>query len=141
MIRMSKKKNKSKKFPDGTIIHTQDNYLYGADGNSKKGRYGIVVDSNIFDELGIAKITHSQKQPGIALSVFDGKSRVQAGGLYIKDNNGKPIKISSNGHFRVKKSKGKVNKRELNKIKRMLVTNKRFGKSNRQQLHKLKGRK
>lgn len=138
---MGKKKNCSKNFPNGTVIHSQDNYFYGADGKSKKSRYGIVVDSNNHDELGVVKVTHSTKQQGVNLAGFDGRSRVQSGGLYTKDNNGKPIKISKNGKFTVKNSKGKVSKNEVNKIKRMLVIDKRFGKSNRQQLHKLKGRK
>lgn len=137
-----KNKNISSEIPNGTIIHSHDNYFYGADGKSKKGRYGIVVDSNRRNELGIAKVTHSKKQNGVELpGLLDGKSRVLAGGLVTKDNTGKPIKVTKNKHFTVKKSKGKASKHKVNEIKRMLVKDKRFGKTNRRLLRDLKGRK
>lgn len=138
--RLTAKKNVSANIPNGTILHTRDNYLEGADGKSVKGRYVVVLDSNRNGDLGVGKVTHSQKEAGVSVAEnFDEKSRIQVGGLSTKDNSGQPIRVSNK--FQLKPSKGLVEEHKVNEIKKALVTDKRFGKRNRQRLHNLKGRK
>lgn len=142
-------KNKSKKVPNGTIIRTRDENFnntgnYRKSGYQNKGDYrgAIVVDSNRSDEFAVIKMTTSNK----GRSIPETKSKFRP---YIetKDNNGKPIKEGSK--FKIKrdstgKVKNKISKKAANKIKKDSLRNPtkdQSGKTNREKLRELKGRK
>lgn len=132
--------NVSPTVPNGTVLHSKDNYFDGADGNSTKGRYAIVLDSNATGGLGVGKVTHSDKQNGVSVAeYFDDKSKVLPGGLYIYDNAGNPICVSDK--FEIRTSKGIIDESKLDEIIQMMLEDKRFGQSNLAKLNKLKERK
>lgn len=145
---MSKNKNKSKKVPNGTIVRTRDEHFRGGyekPGYGNKGDYrgAIVVDSNKKDELALIKMTTSKK--GRRMPETKG-SRYRP---YIetKDDKGKAIK--ENKKFKIKrdrsgKIKEKISVKAANKIKKGSIKNPKkdsSGKSNREKLKELKGRK
>lgn len=132
--------NVSPTVPNGTVLHSRDNYFAGADGNSTKGRYAIVLDSNAEGDLGVGKVTHSDKQNGVSVAdYFDDKSKVLPGGLYVKDNAGNPIRISDK--FEIRTSKGIIDETKLEEILQIMLEDKRFGQSNLEKLNKLKEKK
>ena len=135
-----KSKNVSKKVADGTILHTRDEYFYGAKkyrkpGYEKAGHYRktAVIESNRKNELAVVKLTTSAKAKKI-----EGKSGFRA---YVetKDDNGNAIRIS--GKF-IPDRRGKaLTKKQVNEIKKNCITEPKTGSKNRERLKKLKGRK
>ena len=126
--------------PNGTVLHSRDNYFAGADGKSTKGRYAIVLDSNSKGDLGVGKVTHSDKQDGVSVAdYFDDKSKVLPGGLYVLDNVGNPIHVSDK--FEIRTSKGIIDETKLEEILQIMLEDKRFGQSNLEKLSKLKEKK
>jgi len=136
----AKKENVALTVPNGTVLHSYDYYFEGTDGNSRKGRYVIVLDSNSAGELGVGKVTHSKKQIGVSVEeYFDENSQVLSGGLYTFDNNGKPICVSNK--FEVKFSKGVIPSSKVDEILKNMLEDVRFGKSNLDKLNQLKDKK
>lgn len=132
--------NVSPTVPNGTVLHSHDNYFAGADGNSTKGRYVIVLDSNAEGDLGVGKVTHSTKQNGVSVAdYFDDKSKVLPGGLYIMDNAGNAIRVSDK--FEIRTSKGIIDEAKLDEILQNMLEDERFGKSNLKKLNELKNKK
>lgn len=134
------KQNTSTTVPNGTVLHSKDNYFSGADGNSTKGRYAIVLDSNSKGDLGVGKVTHSDKQHGVSVEeYFNHDSKVLPGGLYIYDNAGNPIRVSDK--FEIRTSKGIIDETKLDEILQNMLEDERFGQSNLNKLNKLKEKK
>ena len=135
-----KQENTSSTVPNGTVLHSKDHYFAGADGNSTKGRYAIVIDSNSEGDLGVGKVTHSDKQNGVSVEeYFSQGSKVLPGGLYILDNTGQPIRVSNK--FEIRTSKGIVDEAKLDEIIQRMLEDERFGRSNLDKLNKLKDKK
>lgn len=135
-----KQENTCSTVPNGTVLHSNDKYFSGTDGNSDKGRYAIVLDSNAAGDLGVGKVTHSDKQKGVSVAdYFDSKSRVLPGGLYTFDNAGNPIRISDK--FEIRTSKGIINETKLEEILQNMFEDERFGRSNLDKLNELKKEK
>lgn len=138
--RRNESQNVSPTVPNGTILHSQDYYFSGTDGQSRKGRYVIVLDSNVDGDLGVGKVTHSTKQEGVSVAeYFDQDSKVLPGGLYIYDNTGRPIRISNK--FEIRTSKGVVDETKVEEIIQKMLEDERFGRSNLDKLNNLKHKK
>lgn len=140
---MSRKhtKNISKNVPNGTIIHTRDEFFLGQSNYRKPGyedkglyRKTVVVDSNRMDELALVKLGTSS---GKTLTNYkNGKSKYKPIVL-TRDSNNNPIKI---GHYFVRKSRANdMSLHDVNKIKKDLFRGKNKS-SNRRRLRELKGR-
>ena len=136
------KRNISQSIPNGTIVHTRDEYFKGQSffrkpGYESRGNYrkSVVVDSNRNDELALVKLgTSSGKElPNYAA----GKSKYRPIVLTL-DDKGNRIKI---GHkFARKGVSSEMSIRDVNNIKKDLMTGK-HSQSNRRRLRELKGRK
>lgn len=137
---MPKKKNISSKIPNGRIIHTRDKDLHGGSGYEKpntKGSYrmGVVVDSNSDDELAIVKLTTSPK--GIPLPEYrNGKSKYRNYILTL-DKDCNPIKITpieerqqGKPRFEEGKPQNDMSKKDVNKIKKDCLNDKKHGNEN-----------
>ena len=136
------KRNVSQNIPNGTIVHTRDEYFMGQGdfrkfGYTDKGNYrkSVVVDSNRRDELAVVKLGTSS---GRLLPHYGtGKSRYRPIVL-TRDDEGAPIKL---GHKFVRKGvSSEMSQWDVNKIKKDLIAGK-HGQSNRKRLRELKGRK
>lgn len=136
------KRNISQNIPNGTIVHTRDEYFKGQEnyrkpGYESKGNYrkSVVVDSNRYDEIALVKLgTSSGKE---LPNYGSGKSKYRSVVLTL-DDKGKPIKI---GHKFVRKGvSSEMSMRDVNGIKKDLVSGKN-GKSNRNRLREMKKRK
>lgn len=136
------KRNISQSIPNGTIIHTRDEYFkgqgsYRKPGYESKGNYRktVVVDSNRRDELAVVKLSASS---GRSLPNYgSGKSKYKPIVLTL-DSTDSPIKL---GHKFVKKgTSAEMSIKDVNKIKKDLIAGK-HGKSNRKRLRDIKGRK
>lgn len=135
-----KNRNVSKEIPNGTMLHTRDEYLSSSNGFNKNGktknyRKAVVVDSNRKNDLAIIKLTTSVKGkpvPGEKVSRY--KPFIET-----KDNRGEPIRISPQ-FVKGRKSKHLAPK-VANKMKKKAIKNRKHGKENRKVLRELKGRK
>ena len=132
-----KRKNVSQEIPNGTLVITNDKFLYGTDGQSNKTRMSVVVDSNRKDELGLSKWTTSRKN-GRKISNKQGFKR-HGNEIFTKDNEGKPIIIDGKKFIRGSK-KRTISKKNANEIKRRNLKESKYKKRNRANLQKLKGR-
>lgn len=132
-----KRKNVSQKIPNGTLVITNDKFLYGTDGQSDKVRMSITIDSNRNNQIAITKLTTSSKH-GRKFKNDKGFDK-HGDMIYTKDNEGKPIVIEG-----VKFVKGSKNRNltqgQANEIKRRNVKESKYRKENRKRLKKLKNR-
>lgn len=139
---MSRKKNISKKIPNGRTSQTKDNYFYGAENYRKpnvKGHYRrvVVVDSNKKDELAVVKLTTSKK--GIPIKTYrQGKSKIRPF-VETRDFRNQPIK--RNKYFLENKSSYDFSKYELSQVKKLLFKTSKNSKLNSARVRKLKDRK
>ncbi len=141
---MSRKKNISKKIPNGRTFQTKDNYFYGAENYRKpnvRGHYRrvVVVDSNRKNELAVVKLTTSKK--GKSISTYKkGKSRYRPF-VFTKDFRNKPIK--RNRYFIENNKTNDLGKHEVREIKRMCFKTapRSLVKENRKVVRNLKNRK
>lgn len=132
------RKNVSQTIPNGTLIITNDENFYGADGKSKKVRMGVVVDSNRNDQLGIVKYTKSNIH---GQSFSNNQGFVGHGDkIYTLDNEGNPIKIGE-GKFEKGKDKRAIPPKTANEIKKRNIQESRYKNGNRANLRNLKGRR
>lgn len=135
-----KRKNVSQTIPNGTLVHTTDDILYGADGKSVKNRMATVVDSNRNNEVAIVKYTTSVTNG----TPFKNSKGFKGYGnrIYTKTVDGKPITISEDGA--VKKhsnNKRDITLKQANQIKKSNLRESKYRGSNRAALRELKGRK
>ena len=137
------KKNVSKNIPNGRTLQTRDENFFGQSNYNKpgyesKGNYRkvVVIDSNDFDDLAVVKLTTSDK--GIMLTYSNGKSKFKP---YVEtlDDEGLPIRVGIK--FRENSSKKDLSKADVTKIKKEVFTNSKTGKSNRNKVRRIKGRK
>lgn len=133
-----KRKNVSQRVPNGSLIITNDKYLYGTDGNSNKVRMSITVDSNRKDQLAIVKLTTSEKHGRRFQNNkgFDKHSDM----IYTKDNKGNPIVIEGNKFVKGSNNRS-ITASQANEIKRRNVKESKYRKENRKRLKKLKSSK
>ncbi|MCM1306492.1 MAG: hypothetical protein NC037_01075 [Bacteroides sp.] len=138
---MSKRKNVSSTIPNGTLVHTHDNLLAGADGKSTKRRMATVVDSNRNNQIAIVKYTTSDKNG----TEFDNDKGFVAHGnqIYTQDVNGNPLVINDKNHVikKARNTKRDITPAQANEIKRANLQESRYRQRNQIVLRKLKGRK
>ena len=128
---MSKNKNRSSKYPDGTRVQTRDEFLertnYYSPGHPNKSdlyRSAYVLDSNSNDELVLVKLTtHKGTAPKGTTSEY----------INIFDQYGKPIKID-NQRFAVSQRPNSSLK-DPGKLKKYLFTQSKRAKTNRKLVH------
>ena len=134
-----KKKNRniSSSIPNGTILHTRDEYFWGSQnyikpGYQNKGNYRkvAVVDSNRYDDLAVVKLTTKGKKLPQEKSTY--KPFVET-----LDNKGKPIRISSKFISRG----AKLSAQAVAVIKKDSFKDSKTRKSNRRRVRDMKGRK
>lgn len=125
-------RNVSKRVRLGSVVQTRDHYLYGSGGYVKPKyadkpdimyRQGVVVDSNINDDLAIIII-----QSGGKLKAKNKKGQTEKFGPYIKirDDENQPIRINDKfkrgdpqNDFSAKRAKRMRNKALKTKNKRI----------------------
>lgn len=136
---MSKRKNVSKTIPNGTLVHTHDDKLYGADGQSTKSRMAVVVDSNDKDEVAIVKYTTSERN-GTPFENDKGFKRF-GNQIYTRDIYGNPLIISQNGTL-IKNANNKrdITPKQANEIKRANLQDSKYKTRNHRKLKELKNR-
>ncbi|MGN0805018.1 MAG: hypothetical protein ACI4MS_06515 [Candidatus Coproplasma sp.] len=135
-----RRKNISQTIPNGTLVHTTDDMLFGADGKSVKSRMATVVDSNRNNEVAIVKYTTSETNG----TPFKNSKGFKGYGnrIYTKTVDGKAITISEDGA--VKKhsnNKRDITLKQANQIKKSNLRESKYRGSNRAMLRELKGRK
>ena len=135
---MSKNKNISKSIPNGTILQTRDEYFYNQGsyrkpGYANKGNYrmAVVIDSNRNDELAIVKL-YSNSGTTLNNTISKYKPFVET-----LDNQNNRIKINR----KFIKSKKKLTKDNISKIKKDCFNNPKSRYKNRKKVHTMKGRK
>lgn len=138
--KISPRKNVSQSIPNGTLIHTQDDKFYGADGKSTKKRMGVVVDSNRQNELAVTKYTTSEKN---GRRFKNDKGFVAHGNvIYTLDRNGQPIVLSEDGDFKKHRNTNRdITPKQANQIKKSNLKESKYRERNKKALRKLKGRK
>ena len=136
---MAKKKNRnvSKNIPNGTVLHTRDEYINGSQnyrkpGYQNKGNYRkvAVVDSNRHDDLAVVKLTTKGKG-------LPGEKSTYKPFVETLDDKGKPIRISSKFISRG----AKLSKQAVSIIKKDSFKDAHTRKSNRRKVRDMKGRK
>lgn len=134
------RKNVSQTIPNGTLIHTQDDKFYGADGNSTKKRMGVVVDSNRRNEVAVTKYTTSSKN---GRRFKNNRGFVAHGNvIYTLDSKGKPIVLSEDGDFKKHRNNNRdITPKQANQIKKSNLKESKYRERNKKVLRKLKGRK
>ena len=136
---MGKKKNRnvSKKIPNGTVLHTRDEYFLGSEnyrkpGYKNKGNYRKVgvVDSNRNDDLAVVKLT-SRGKP------LPGEKSTYKPFVETLDYDGKPIRIGSKFISRGTK----ISAQAVSAIKKDYFKDSKTRKVNRRKVRDMKGRK
>ena len=132
-----KNRNVSKNIPNGTILHTRDEYIYGSQnyrkpGYQSKGNYRkvAVVDSNRHDDLAVVKMTTKGK-------TLPGEKSTYKPFVETLDDKGKPIRIGS----RFISRGAKLSKKAISIIKRDSFKDSKTRKRNRRKVRDMKGRK
>lgn len=146
---MTKRKNKntSKKIPQGTLIHSRDDYFFGTDYQSQKSRMAVVLETNKNDEMALSKLTTSPRKSKSLPNFRQGNSRYNYENIYISDDEGNPITLNvvdSSGKKKFVKNRNpskKVSKKDVNIIKKDVLFTSKYKKRNRYLFQKLKGRK
>ena len=130
-------RNVSKKIPNGTILHTRDEFLYGSKtyrkpGYKNKGNYRkvSVVDSNRNDDLAIVKLTTRGK-------TIPGEKSTYKPFVETLDDDGKPIRIGSKFISRG----AKISVQAVSVIKKDSFKDSKARKVNRRKVRDMKGRK
>lgn len=132
MFMKARSKNKSQKYPNGTIVQTRDEYLQrkGASritpytdrnhvADSSYYRTTVVVDSNRDDELALVKkTTHGGKSPKGTFSDF----------VEVFNFEDEPIKIGK--YFKTKRGK-RISKKETSELRKRLFKTGFRARSNR----------
>lgn len=128
-------KNKSQKYPNGTIVQTRDEFLQRR-GSSRRTPYSdanhpnprdyyrttVVVDSNRKNELALVKkTTHSGRSPKGTYS-----ERIE-----VRNFKNKPIKIGS--YFKV--SRKRLSKKETSDLRKRVFKTGSFATMNRHLVH------
>lgn len=126
------------------VVHSNDKYFQGSDGY-EKNRESVVLTSNENNEVALAKLTTS-KNPKYKNVPNYGQSKFMTEDLYIKDNEGKFIKISSgqvsNDTSKFVKSNWQdVPIESVEYIKETLFNNSKYGLRNKDRYNKIKKRK
>lgn len=134
-----KRKNVSQNISNGTLIITNDKFLYGTDGQSDKTRMAPVIDSNRADELALVKYTTSTKHG----REFENNKGFKGHGdkIYTLDNEGKPIKIDDKKFVAPRNSRRNITEQQANEIKRRNVEESKYKAGNKANLRNLKHRK
>lgn len=136
---MGKKKNRnvSKNIPNGTILHTRDEYIYGSKNYRKPGYGGkgnyrkvAVVDSNKSDDLAVVKLTTKGKS-------IPGEKSTYKPFVETLDDNGKPIRIGSKFISRG----ARLSTSAVSAIKKDSFKDSKMRKVNRRKVRNMKGRK
>lgn len=136
---MGNKKNRniSKSIPNGTVLHTRDEYIKGSEnyrkpGCQNKGNYRkvAVVDSNRHDDLAVVKLTTKGKPLPKEKATY--KAFVET-----LDDKGKPIRIGPKFISRG----AKISKQAISIIKKDSFKDSKTRKSNRRKVRDMKGRK
>ena len=136
---MGKKKNRnvSQTISNGTILHTRDEYLFGAKdyrkpGYEKKGNYRKVgvVDSNKNDDLAVIKLTTKGKS-------LPGEKSTYKPFVETLDDDGKPIRIGSKFISRG----AKLSKEAVSIMKKDSFKDSNTRRTNRRKMRDMKGRK
>ena len=136
---MGKKKNRniSKNIPNGTILHTRDEYIFGSKNYRKPGYAGkgnyrkvAVVDSNRHDDLAVVKLTTKGKY-------LPGEKSTYKPFVETMDDNGKPIRVGSKFISRG----AKLSSKAVTVIKKDSFKGAKTRKSNRRKVRAMKGRK
>lgn len=139
------KRNVSKTIPNGTIVHTRDEYFFGSKdyrkpGYDKKGNYrrAVVVDTTKDDQMVVVKlITGEEKEnPGIKIKGFRDDSSYYKPFAEVYDDDGRSIKI---GYKFINRGE-KMPKKLVTKIKKKTFKRSGNAKSNRSKVRRLKGR-
>ena len=132
-----RKRNVSKKVPNGTVLHTRDEYIFGSQnykkpGYQNKGNYRkvAVVDSNRYDDLAVVKLTTKGK-------TLPGEKSTYKPFVETLDDNGKSIRIGSKFISRG----AKLSKQAITIIKKDSFRDSKTRKSNRRKVRDMKGRK
>lgn len=140
---MSKKKNKSKRVPDGRTLQTRDEFFYGQGkyrkpGYEKKGHYRrvVVIDSNSNDELAVVKLTGDK---GTLIKDYKSGHSGYKPFVLTLDEKGKAIKPGYK--FIENKDKHNLSKKNVVQIKKDCFVNSKSFEKNIARIRKLKGRK
>jgi hypothetical protein len=137
---MGNKRNRniSKNVPNGTILHTRDEYLkdsgaYRKPGYKNKGNYRkvVVVDSNRNDDLAVVKLYSKSGE-----ELFDTDSRYKPFVETLDDENNR-IRV---GWKFIRKNQ-RLSKRNVAKIKKDCFTNPKYRYKNKKKVRRIKGRK
>ena len=143
---MSKKKNKSKKYKDGRVVQTRDEYLSGnskflKQGYEKKGLYrkAVIIDSNSRDEVALVKLNGHSNKRMILKNYRNGELGVKP---FVETGNwaNKPIKIDGK-HYLLLPINHALSKADLISVKIYCLKDQKYGEINRNKLRALKGRK
>ena len=143
---MSTKKNRSKKYKDGRVIQTRDEYLsgnasYRKPGYKNKGLYrkAVIVDSNAKDEVALVKLNGHSGKRMILANYRNGALGVKP---FIETGNwsNKPIKIDGK-HYLLLPMTHSLSKADLVSVKIYCLKDQKYGEVNRNKLRSLKGRK
>lgn len=129
----------------GSIIHSNDRYFYKSDG-IPKSREAVVVYVNEMGELALVKLTTSKNPKYKLISNYNGKSKAITETLYIKDNDGQPIKISNakqinNINKFIKSSFPDISEKSVEEIIDLVVNDAKYGQRNISRLEQIKKRK
>lgn len=143
---MSKKKNKSKKYKDGRVIQTRDEYLSGNNNFRKKGyeqkglyRKAVIIDSNSKDEVALVKLKgHSSKR----MILDNYRNGVLGVKPFVETGNwaNKPIKIDGKYYLLLPVTHS-LSKVDLISVKIYCLKDQKYGEVNRKKLRALKGQK
>lgn len=136
---MTNKRNKniSKTIPNGTLVITKDNFIYGTDKQSEKTRMTVTVDSNRKNEIAITKYTTSNRH-GRSFENDKGFKR-HGDRIFVQDDEGNPIHIDGIKFIRGSKKRS-ITPKQANEIKRRNLKETKYNKGNSNALRKLKGR-
>ena len=134
----NKNRNVSQNVPNGTVLQTRDEYIFGSQsyrkpGYKNKGNYRkvAVIDSNRRDDLAIVKLYSKSGQP-LKNTVSRYKPFVE-----ILDDTGKRIRIGSKFIYKGQR----LSKENVATIKKDCFTNYSVKYKNRKKLRVIKGRK
>ena len=120
-----KRKNVSQNVRNGTLVITNDKYVFGTDGRSDKTRMSIAIDSNRKNQLAIVKLTTSTKHG----RQFKNDQKFDRHGdmIYTKDNIGNPIIIEGK-KFIKGSDRRSITQAQANEIKRRNVKESKYRK-------------
>ena len=135
-------KNKSQKnrpIKIGSVVHSNDKYFYGSDGYSKD-RESVIVGMNNRKELVLVKLTTSENPKYKQVPGYMVGSKFMTENLYVKDNEGKPIKLSNvqdvtDEYKFIRSQFPDVSETAVKEILKVVLSDRRFAKRNRQNLH------